>query len=148
MEIVRNDLWNQCLKDAMKMYRIDETNEKCESLADATWKMKMSYKNHEKKKDSRQIIILDKAPTVVNEQRNQVKLCQATTMAGKPCSSSSQMWLSAAPGEVIGGDAVCVVVNWIWCRPPCECWRSSFPSASASTRRRRLMPLGWRSGEK
>ena len=86
MEIVRNDLWNQCLKDAMKMYRIDEANEKCESLADATWKMKMSYKNHEKKKDSRQIIILDKAPTVVNEQRNQVKLCQATTMAGKPCS--------------------------------------------------------------
>ena len=53
MEIVRNDLWNQCLKDAMKMYRIDEANEKCESLADATWKMKMSYKNHEKKKDSR-----------------------------------------------------------------------------------------------
>ena len=46
----------------------------------------MSYKNHEKKKDSRQIIILDKAPTVVNEQRNQVKLCQATTMVGKPCS--------------------------------------------------------------
>lgn len=86
MEIVRNDLWNQCLKDAMKMYRIDEANEKCESLADATWKMKMSYKNHEKKKDNRQIIILDKAPTVVNEQRNQIKLCQATTMAGKPCS--------------------------------------------------------------
>lgn len=86
MEIVRNDLWNQCLKDAMKMYRIDEANERCESLADATWKMKMSYKNHEKKKDSRQIIILDKAPTVVNEQRNQVKLCQATTMVGKPCS--------------------------------------------------------------
>ena len=82
MEIVRNDLWNQCLKDAMKMYRIDEANEKCESLADATWKMKMSYKNHEKKKDSRQIIVLEKAPTVVNEQRNQVKLCQATTMAG------------------------------------------------------------------
>ena len=24
------------------------------------------------------------------------------------CSSSSQMWLSAAPGGVIGGDAVCV----------------------------------------
>ena len=68
--------------------------------------------------------------------------------AGKPCSPSSQMWLSAAPGGVIGGDAVCIVVNWIWCRPPCECWRSSFPSASASTRRRRLMPLGWRSGEK
>ena len=68
------------------MYRIDEANEKCESLADATWKMKMSYKNHEKKKDNRQIIILDKAPTVVNEQRNQIKLGQATTMAGKPCS--------------------------------------------------------------
>jgi hypothetical protein len=78
MEIVRNDLWNQCLKDAMKMYRIDEANEKCESLADATWKMKMSYKNHEKKKDSRQIIILDKAPTVVNDatRLNIVKLRQ------------------------------------------------------------------------
>ena len=69
-------------------------------------------------------------------------------LAGKPCSSSSQMWLSAAPGGVIGGDAVCVIVIWIWCRPPCECWRSSFPSASPSTIRRRLMPLGWRSGEK
>ena len=64
--------------------------------------------------------------------------------AGKPCSSSSQMWLTAAPGGVIGGDAVCVVLIWIWCRPPCECWRLSFPSASASTRRRRLMLLGWR----
>ena len=64
--------------------------------------------------------------------------------AGKPCSSSSQMWLTAAPGGVIGGDAVGVAVIWMWCRPPCECGRSSFPSASASTRRRRLMPLGRR----
>ena len=64
--------------------------------------------------------------------------------AGKPCSSSSQMWLTAAPGGVIGCDAVDVALIWIWCRPPCECGRSSFPSASASTRRRRLMPLGWR----
>ena len=54
------------------------------------------------------------------------------------------MWLSAAPGGVFGGDAVGVAVIWIWCRPPCECGRLSFPSASASTRRRRLMPLGWR----
>ena len=64
--------------------------------------------------------------------------------AGKPCSSSSQMWLTVAPGGVIGGDAADVAVIWIWCRLPCECGRSSFPSASASTRRRRLMPLGWR----
>ena len=54
------------------------------------------------------------------------------------------MWLTAAPGGVIGGDAVGVAVIWMWFRPPCECERSSFPSASASTRRRRLMPLGWR----
>ena len=86
MEIKRDELWNQCLKDAMKMYRIVEANDKCISLADATWKMKMSYKKHEAKKDSRQIVVLEKAPMVVTEHRNQVKLCQATTMAGKPCS--------------------------------------------------------------
>ena len=44
----------------------------------------------------------------------------------------------------IGGDAVGVAVIWIRYCPPCECGRSSFPFASASTRRRRLMPLGWR----
>jgi hypothetical protein len=32
--------------------------------------------------------------------------------AGEPCSSSSQMWLAAAPGEAIGGDAVGVAVIW------------------------------------
>ena len=30
------------------------------------------------------------------------------------------------------------------CRPPCECGRPSSPSAAASTRRRRLVLLGWR----
>ena len=35
MEIKRDELWNQCLKDAMKMYRIVEANDKMHQL----WRM-------------------------------------------------------------------------------------------------------------
>ena len=87
MEIIRDDIWKQCLTDAMKMYRVGEANEKCFSLANATWVMKMKYKEAGKKKDTRKIMILDKPPEAKVEQRVPVKkLCTAITMAGKPCS--------------------------------------------------------------
>lgn len=86
MEVIQNDLWKNCLMDAMKMYRVNEADDKCRNLADATWKMKMSYKNFDQKKQNRQIIILDKAPTEQKESRVHVSTCQATTMTGKMCS--------------------------------------------------------------
>ena len=64
MEIIRDALWNNCLIDAMRMYRVDEADDKCYNLADATWKMKMSYKQFDQKKENRQIIVLDKTPTI------------------------------------------------------------------------------------
>lgn len=86
MEIVRDDLWSQCLIDAMKMNRVDEPNEKCRNLADATWKMKMTYRKFDEKKQSRQVIVLDKTPVIVKEARASTHICQATTMTGKRCS--------------------------------------------------------------
>jgi hypothetical protein len=85
MEIIRDQLWERCLADATKMYRISEPDEKCVQLANATWIMKKKYLEHEKKKDDRQIIVIDKPPEVVNEQRKAKKTCCATTMTGKPC---------------------------------------------------------------
>jgi hypothetical protein len=86
MEVIRDELWERCLADAVKMYRLSEPNDKCMHLADATWKCKMSYKKHAEKKDERKLIVLDRAPEVVTETRNAKKTCCATTMSGKPCS--------------------------------------------------------------
>jgi len=86
MEVIRDQVWERCLIDAVKMYRISEPNEQCYHLANATWVMKKKYQEAEQKKDSRKIIVIDKAPTLVNEQRKQGNICLATTMTGKPCS--------------------------------------------------------------
>lgn len=86
MEVIRDELWERCLADAVKMYRIGEPNDKCIHLANATWIMKKKYQEHAKKKDDRKMIVLDKVPEVVNESRNTKKICCATTMTGKPCS--------------------------------------------------------------
>jgi hypothetical protein len=86
MEVIRDHVWERCLADAAKMYRISEPDEKCVQLANATWIMKKKYLEHEKKKDSRQIVVIDKPPDVISEQRTSKKICCATTMTGKPCS--------------------------------------------------------------
>lgn len=86
MQVIRDTLWNACLSDATKMYRLREPNDKCYHLADATWKMKMRYKNLENKKKENSIVFLDAPPKeVAPEQRTNHKICQATTMTGKPC---------------------------------------------------------------
>jgi hypothetical protein len=86
MQVIRDEIWQKCLTDATKMYRLSEPNDVCYNLADATWKCKMSYKMHEMKKNERQIIVIDKLPETVNTKRNMSKLCAATTLTGKPCS--------------------------------------------------------------
>jgi hypothetical protein len=86
MQVIRDETWQQCLASAVKMFRLSEPDDKCYHLADATWKCKMSYKKHEEKKESRQVIVIDKLPESVVTQRTHVKTCQATTMSGKPCS--------------------------------------------------------------
>jgi hypothetical protein len=48
--------------------------------------MKMRYLKHQQQKDTRKIIVLEKTPEVVSEQRTSKKICCATTMTGKPCS--------------------------------------------------------------
>ena len=86
MEVIRDHLWDRCLADATKMHRMSEPDERCVQLANATWIMKKKYLEHEKKKQSRQIVILSKIPEVVNESRTSKRICCATTMSGKPCS--------------------------------------------------------------
>jgi len=86
MQVIRDETWQQCLANAVKMYRIIEPDDRCYHLADATWKCKMSYKRHEEKKESRQVVVIDKIPEKQVTQRSQHKICQATTMSGKPCS--------------------------------------------------------------
>lgn len=86
MEIIRDSLWQTCLTDAIKIYRVREADEKCYKLADATWVMKNKYKQHQNKKDMRKTIKIEKTPEVVNEQRTSKKICKAITMSGKPCS--------------------------------------------------------------
>ena len=45
----------------------------------------------------------------------------------KSCSSSSQMWLTAAPGGVVGGDAVGVAAIWIRMPSSLRMWTSIAP---------------------
>jgi hypothetical protein len=86
MEIVRDSIWQECLTNAVTMYRLSEPDDRCYNLADATWKMKMQYLKHQQKKEQQKIIVLEKPPEIVNEQRTSKKFCCATTMSGKPCS--------------------------------------------------------------
>jgi|TARA_R110000822_G_scaffold174728_2_gene314337 hypothetical protein len=86
MEVIRDAMWECCLADAVKMYRFSEPNEACYQLANATWIMKKKYQEHKMKKEQRQVVVIDKAPEIVNEMRNSKKTCCATTMSGKPCS--------------------------------------------------------------
>jgi hypothetical protein len=86
MEVVHDTLWENCLSNAVTMYRLSEPDDRCYHLADATWKMKMRYLKHQQKKDTQKIVVLDKPPEVVTEQRTSKKICCAVTMSGKPCS--------------------------------------------------------------
>lgn len=86
MEVIRDQLWQDCLASAVKMHRLTEPNEQCIKLADATWKCKMAYKKAEAKKEERQVIVIDKVPEARGVQRSQNKICMATTMSGKQCS--------------------------------------------------------------
>ena len=71
MQVIRDETWQQCLASAVKMYRIIEPDDRCYHLADATWKCKMSYKRHEEKKESRQVVVIDKIPEKQVTQRSQ-----------------------------------------------------------------------------
>lgn len=86
MNVIRDELWERCLNDAVKMYRISEPNDACYKLANATWVMKKKYQEAAQKKESQKVIVLDKKPDVVHHMRNVKKVCCATTMTGKPCS--------------------------------------------------------------
>jgi len=84
MEIIHDEMWNKCLGDATKMYRLAEPDDRCRHLANATWVMKRRYEQHAKKKSERTIMFID---TVSEEPRVQVKnsICTAMTMSGSRC---------------------------------------------------------------
>jgi len=77
--------YEQCLIDAMRMYRVDTPTDKCKKLANATWKMKQKYSQLKKEKTSRVIQVIDKVPDKIIEKRHTVHTCQAVTLTGKPC---------------------------------------------------------------
>ena len=86
MEVIRDAMWNTCLANAVKMYRLGEPNDKCYRLADATWKCKMSYIKHKNIKNNKAIVVLANTPKEnTPDQRTSHKICCATTMSGKPC---------------------------------------------------------------
>ena len=86
MEVIHDTLWENCLSNAVTMYRLSEPDDRCFHLADATWKMKMRYLEHQQKTDIQKIVVLEKTPEVMTEQRTSKKICCAVTMTGKPCS--------------------------------------------------------------
>jgi hypothetical protein len=77
--------YEQCLADAMRMYRVDSPTDRCKKLANATWKMKQKYAQLRKERDGKVIHFLDKAPEQIVEKRRVVHTCQAVTLAGKSC---------------------------------------------------------------
>lgn len=77
--------YEQCLADAMRMYRVETPTDRCKKLAHATWKMKLKYAELRKEKDSRTIQMIDRVPEKAAEKRHVVHTCQAVTLAGKPC---------------------------------------------------------------
>lgn len=85
MQVIRDNLWTLYLRDATSHYKLTEPNEKCVKLANARWMCKMRYQQLRDEKAKRKIIVIDKAPDTVNEQRDHVKMCMATTMSGKRC---------------------------------------------------------------
>jgi hypothetical protein len=83
MQVIRDAVWNVCLSDATKMFRLREANDKCYHLADATWKMKMRYKKIEERKRENSLILLDGPPKEVTpDQRTKHKICSAVTIQG------------------------------------------------------------------
>jgi len=93
LQVIRDSLWEKCLADAVKLYRISEPDDKCIHLANATWVMKKKYKEAAQKKDDRKIIFINELETakLVSDVKNVSRsksnnICQATTMSGKRCS--------------------------------------------------------------
>ena len=86
-EVIRDAIWEKCLTNAMKFYRLETPDARCYKLADATWLTKNSYKKLQEKKESRRSILLDQNPEPAFAQRTSgVVLCAATTVSGKACS--------------------------------------------------------------
>ena len=93
MKVIHDGMWQRCLADATKMYRISEPDEKCIHLANATWVLKKKYQEAAQKKEDRQIVFIDKLEStqlvsdIKNVSRSKTThICQAITMSGKRCS--------------------------------------------------------------
>jgi hypothetical protein len=84
MQVIHDTVWDKCLADAVKMFRLNEPDDKCHRLADATWNMKRRYQEHANKRQNRQVIMIDKNPEIISEQRaSSKKLCAAVTICKK-----------------------------------------------------------------
>ena len=66
IQVIRDSLWEKCLADSVKMYRISEPNDACIHLANATWVMKKKYQEAAQKKDDRKIIFINGAISKVD----------------------------------------------------------------------------------
>jgi len=93
IQVIRDSLWEKCLADSVKLYRISEPNDACIHLANATWVMKKKYQEAAQKKDDRKIIFINELETakLVSDIKNVSRsksnnICKATTMSGKRCS--------------------------------------------------------------
>jgi len=78
--------YEQCLVDAMRMYRVDTPTDKCKHLARAVHRMKNKYAQYENARSSRTSLVIEHIPEVRVEKKN---ICQAVTLTGKPCGFKS-----------------------------------------------------------
>lgn len=77
--------YEDCLRDAMRIYRVSTPDERCEHLARSVLRMKNKYKQHELLKKERSITVITDAPIKTIEHKYAGSICQSTTLKGKRC---------------------------------------------------------------
>lgn len=77
--------YEDCLRDAMRLYKVSTPNDRCEHLARSVLRMKNKYKQHEAHKKERSMVVITEAPKNVVEQKYTGSICQSTTLKGKRC---------------------------------------------------------------
>ena len=70
---------------AMEILGTKVVDDRVRRLAGSLQKMKNSYAQHDKRKNERQLIVLDEVPKKAQEVKRVSNTCKALTLKGKPC---------------------------------------------------------------
>lgn len=58
--VVRDEMWNSCLKQACSLYKKVETDPECQKFADASWRLKKRYQECYTKRSDRSVKLISK----------------------------------------------------------------------------------------